>query len=183
MKVLCRSVWLCDPLDCSLPGSSMGFSRQGYWSGVPFPSCQISRTQGLNLDLLHCRQMLYRLYTWKSYINATWIKSLELLWVKEKYEILRTNCVVLYSQVFMIWSEMKWSEKLFATPWNSPWNSPGQNTGVGSLSFSRGSSQPRDWTQVSCTVGVLFTIWAMRDALMTWRLLQNIRHLASRYLH
>ena len=30
---------LCDPLDCSLPGSwSMRFSRQGYWSGLPFPS-------------------------------------------------------------------------------------------------------------------------------------------------
>ena len=32
----------------------------------------------------------------------------------------------------------------------SPWNSPGQNTGVGSLPISRGSSQPRDRTQVSC---------------------------------
>ena len=30
----------------------------------------------------------------------------------------------------------------------SPWNSPGQNTGV-AFPFSRGSSQPRDWTQVS----------------------------------
>ena len=30
---------LCDPIDCSLPGSSsMGFSRQEYWSGVPLPS-------------------------------------------------------------------------------------------------------------------------------------------------
>ena len=29
---------LCDPVDCSLPGSSMGFSRQEYWSGLPFPS-------------------------------------------------------------------------------------------------------------------------------------------------
>ena len=30
---------LCDPMDCSPPGSSvMGFSRQGYWSGLPFPS-------------------------------------------------------------------------------------------------------------------------------------------------
>ena len=30
----------CDPMDCSLPGSSesMGFSRQEYWSGLPFPS-------------------------------------------------------------------------------------------------------------------------------------------------
>ena len=30
---------LCDPMECSLPGPpSMGFSRQEYWSGVPFPS-------------------------------------------------------------------------------------------------------------------------------------------------
>ena len=30
---------LSDPMDCSLPGSSsMGFSRQEYWSGVPLPS-------------------------------------------------------------------------------------------------------------------------------------------------
>ena len=29
--------------------------------------------------------------------------------------------------------------------------------------FSRGSSQPRDWTQVSHTVGRFFTIWATRE--------------------
>ena len=30
---------LCDPMDCSLLGSSsMGFSRQEFWSGLPFPS-------------------------------------------------------------------------------------------------------------------------------------------------
>ena len=30
---------LCDPMDYSLPGSSIrGFSRQEYWSGLPFPS-------------------------------------------------------------------------------------------------------------------------------------------------
>ena len=32
---------LSDPMDCSLPGSSsMGFSRQEYWSGVSLPSLQ-----------------------------------------------------------------------------------------------------------------------------------------------
>ena len=32
---------LCDPMDCSIPGSSdHGFSRQGYWSGFPFPSLE-----------------------------------------------------------------------------------------------------------------------------------------------
>ena len=30
---------LCDPMDCSLPGSSLhGISRQEYWSGQPFTS-------------------------------------------------------------------------------------------------------------------------------------------------
>ena len=30
--------------------------------------------------------------------------------------------------------------------------------------FSRVSSQPRDWTQISCTAGRFFTIWVMREA-------------------
>ena len=32
-------------------------------------------------------------------------------------------------------------------------------------SFSRGSSQPRDWTRVSRIVGRRFTVWATREAL------------------
>ena len=31
------------------------------------------------------------------------------------------------------------------------------------ISFSRGSSRPRDWTQVSLIVGRLFTNWATRE--------------------
>ena len=35
-----QSCWtLCDPADCSPPGSFFHvFSRQEYWSGVPFPT-------------------------------------------------------------------------------------------------------------------------------------------------
>ena len=48
---------LCNSMDCSLPGSlSMGFSRQKYWSGLPFPTPRIFPTKGLNpwiLRLLH----------------------------------------------------------------------------------------------------------------------------------
>ena len=40
------------------------------------------------------------------------------------------------------------------------------------LPFSRGSSQPRDRTQVSCIVGGFFTSWAKREALI----LLNYRH-------
>ena len=31
------------------------------------------------------------------------------------------------------------------------------------ISFSRGSSWPRDWTRVSCIVGRCFTVWATRE--------------------
>ena len=34
------------------------------------------------------------------------------------------------------------------------------------ISFSRGSSQPRDWTLISCIAGRLSTIWATREVLM-----------------
>ena len=36
---LCPAV--CDPMDCSLPGSSVhGISRQEYWTGMPYPSLE-----------------------------------------------------------------------------------------------------------------------------------------------
>ena len=38
---------------------SMGFSRQGYRSGLPFPSPGIFPTQVSNPGLPHCRQTLY----------------------------------------------------------------------------------------------------------------------------
>ena len=36
------------------------------------------------------------------------------------------------------------------------------------ISFSRGSSQPRDQTQVSLTVDRLFTVWATREVYIMW---------------
>ena len=45
----------------------------------------------------------------------------------------------------------------------SLWNSPGQNTGVVAVPFSRVSSQPRGWTQVSCIADGFFTSWATRE--------------------
>ena len=38
---------------------SMGFSRQEHWSGLPCPLQGIFPTQGSNLGLPHCRQILY----------------------------------------------------------------------------------------------------------------------------
>ena len=56
------------------------------------------------------------------------------------------------------------SDSLWPHGLHSPWNSPGQNAGVGSLSFSRGSSWPRNRTWVSCIAGRFFTSWAIREA-------------------
>ena len=40
---------------------SREFSRQKYWSELPFPSPGDLQTQGLNTGLLHCRQILHHL--------------------------------------------------------------------------------------------------------------------------
>ena len=37
------------PMDCSLPGSSVGFPRQEYWSGLPFPSLGCLPDPGIEL--------------------------------------------------------------------------------------------------------------------------------------
>ena len=39
-----------------------------------------------------------------------------------------------------------------------------KNTGVGNLSLSRASSQPRNQTRVSCIAGRFFTSWVTREA-------------------
>ena len=45
-----------------------------------------------------------------------------------------------------------------------PWDSPGKNMECVATPSSRGSSQPRDQTQVSCIGGRFFTVRATREA-------------------
>ena len=54
---------LCNPMDCSLPGSSVHGISQGKNSGVGCHALLqgIFLTQGLNLGLLYCRQIIYHL--------------------------------------------------------------------------------------------------------------------------
>ena len=53
---------LCNPMDlaCQAP-LSMGFPRQEYWSGLPFPSPGDLPDPGIEPGLPHCRQTLYPL--------------------------------------------------------------------------------------------------------------------------
>ena len=58
---LCLTI--CNPIDsaaCSVP-LFMEFSRQEYWSDCRILLQEIFPTQGLNLGLLHYRQILYPL--------------------------------------------------------------------------------------------------------------------------
>ena len=45
---------------------SMELSRQEYWGGLPFSSPGDLLYLGINLDLLHYRQILYHLRQWGS---------------------------------------------------------------------------------------------------------------------
>ena len=65
MKVLVTQscLTLCNPLDCSLTGSSVHGDSPGTDTGVGGHSLlqRIFPTQGMNPGLLHCRQILYSL--------------------------------------------------------------------------------------------------------------------------
>ena len=56
VKVAQSCLTLCDPTDYTVHGILQ--ARILEWVAVPF-SRGISPTQGLNLGLLHCRQILY----------------------------------------------------------------------------------------------------------------------------
>ena len=43
------------------PARLLEFPWQEYWSGLPFPSPGAFPNPGMNLDLLHCRLILYHL--------------------------------------------------------------------------------------------------------------------------
>ena len=66
------------------------------------------------------------------------------------------------------------SYSILCDPWTIACQAPPsmgfsrQNTGMVAISFSRGSSWPRDWTQVSHIAGRFFISWATRKPLCTY---------------
>ena len=72
---------LCDPTDCSPPGSSVHWDSPGQNAGV---GCQallqgIFPTQGSNPGLAHCRRILYRLSHQGSLPPRVWSQSTSFL--------------------------------------------------------------------------------------------------------
>ena len=86
-------------------------------------------------------------YTWSGGLQKT-----------EKMKIREVHFPVCWSEVKVAQSCLTLCDPIDYTVHNSP----GQNTGVGSVPFSRGFSQTRDQTRVSCTAGRFFTSWATR---------------------
>ena len=76
--------------------------------------------------------------------------------------LLRTNKMT-GENIFWKWNLLSYV-RLFVTPWtiqSMEFSRPEYWSGY---SLSRGSSQPRDWTQVSYIAGRLFTSWVTREA-------------------
>ena len=74
---------------------------------------------------------------------------------------------LLFLLIFIVWTWKSLSHvRLFATPrtvQSMEFSRPRILEWV-AFPFSMGSSQPRDWTQVSCIAGGFFVSWATREA-------------------
>ena len=67
---LCSVVSLCESIDCNLPGSSVHeISQARILEWVAILTSRLLPTQGSNLGLLHCRQILYPLSHLGSHIK------------------------------------------------------------------------------------------------------------------
>ena len=109
VKVTQLCLTLCDPMD-----SSMEFSRQEYWSQLPFPPPGDLPNPGIK-TWVSCISCIGR---WILYHSATGEAPRMLEWVV--------------------------------------------------IPFSRGSSQPKNRTQVSYIAGRFFTVWATREYQEYW---------------
>ena len=148
---------LCDPIDCSLPGSSV----LGIFQAKILEQVAISSSRGSSqfrggtciscfphwqvdsLPLSH----LGRLYT--QYLALNFLKIQDTLKRKKSHVKVSQSCPTLcnpldYTAHGILQARiLEWVAFL----------------------FSRGSSQPKAWTQVSCITGGFFTSWATREAL------------------
>ena len=169
---------LCDPIDGSPPGSPRPWDSPGKNTGVAWHFL-------LRCSVFCCVKFLATPWT----VDRQTSLSMELSreeheWVAISFSrgfsgsrdqtcISFIGCQILYHWVTSAYilghSVMSYS---FVTPWIAARQAP---LSIGILQTrilewiampsSRGSSPPRNWTQVSCIAGKFFTAWATREAL------------------
>ena len=120
----------------------MEFSRQEYWSGLPCPPPGGLPDPGIELTSFMSPALAGGFFT----TSATW-------------EVHYNACMCVSHSVV---SSSLWLRGLGPPSLLCPWDSPGKNTGVDCHALLQGIFPTRDWTQVSCIAGGLFTIWTTR---------------------
>ena len=148
----------CDPMDCSLPVSSVcGISQARIlkWVAISF-----SRGSSPSRNQTQVSCIAGRFFT---------------EWVTREAVYTHTNTTLLYTQHCKL-TMRKWSEVVQSCPtlrYPMDWSLQGSSVhGIFqarvlewvAISFSRGSSRAREWTQVSRIAGRCSTIWAIREA-------------------
>ena len=119
-----------------------GFPGKNTGVGCHFLLQGIVLTKGSNTGLLRCRRILYLWATWEVLLFAYLLNASES----------ESGSVV--------------SDSLQPLELYSPWILQARILEWIAVPFSRGSSQPRDGTQVSCITGRFFTSWATWEALL-----------------
>ena len=123
---------------------SMEFPRQEYWSGLPCPPTGDLTNPGIELPSLMSLALAGRFFT-----SSTICKAQESVW---KWKWVTQSCLTLCNPTDCIVHGVLQARIL---EWVA-------------LPFSRGSSQPRDPTQVSCIAGGFFTSWATSPRILEW---------------
>ena len=137
-----------------------------------------------DLDLLHVGLESKNRTDWKTTITVTTTTKQILAQYRKELLIIRvvkknwtnffTNSTFPSLVVFWKWKSLShvW---LFATPWTIAHGIlQAKILEWVPFPFSRGFSQPRNWTGVSCIAGRFFTNWAIREAQESKRLCVRI---------
>ena len=175
---------LCDPMDCSPPGSSVhgilqarilewvaiSFSRRTSW---PRDRTQVSCIAGWHFTVWATREHSLKSLT-KMPKNVLWdhtlifnelsiLSSEDPITSKPLFLSFFVTYVLFHSVVHYLFHQVWLWDPMYCSP-------PGSSI-YGRLQakrpewvavpFSRGSFQPRDWSWVSCIAGRFLTIWAI----------------------
>ena len=127
---------------------SMRFSKQEYWSGLPFPSPEDLPDPGIKPTSLMSPALAGGFFP----TSATW----ETLWNHKKRKWKSLSCLWLWDLMdcSLPGSSAHWILQARILQWVA-------------IPFSSGSSQPKDRTQVSHIAGGFFVVWATREATET----------------
>ena len=145
------------------------WTSPGQNTGVGSLSLQgIFPTQGLNPGLPHCRWIFYQLSHKGSPRILEWVAYPFSRGSSQPRNQTGVSCIA--GGFFTNWDiREKWKSlscvQLFVTPWTkSPGTLQARKLEWVAFPFFMGSSQPRDWTQVSHFAGRFFTSWDTREA-------------------